>query len=444
MRYLRPNYVLAALCSFVFSVSLFAQESRPDTLSRRENWSFHFQETGIGQNHPAFRSPYSGPNSQIAEKQTKYSLTSTIFCGRRLWKGAAVYFNGEVGGGAGLGGALGIGGQPNGETYRIGDPAPVFYVARIFLRQHFAIGPDRDDNPAAANQLGDRIPRKRITLTAGKYSVSDIFDNNAYSHDPRTQFFNWSLMSAGAWDYPANVRGYTYAFTAEYVTPAWAVRAGTSMVPEVANGPYLDLHYDKAHSETVQIDKFYKTGKRSGTIRLLLYNTFAHMGNYQMAINDTQFHHDISLTRAYGRIKTGAALNIEQEITDNSGLFMRLSWNDGLNETWAFTEIDQSASLGYSTGGKKWKRPDDRLGVAAVVNGLSKNHQAYLAAGGSGFILGDGALNYSPEAIAEVYYSICFTRNFFVTPDYQFIMNPGYNKDRGPINVFGVRAHVEF
>jgi high affinity Mn2+ porin len=216
------------------------------------------------------------------------------------------------------------------------------------------------------------------------------------------------------------------------------------MVPEVANGPYLDLHFDKAHSETVEYDKFYKWGKQPGIFRFFVYNTFAHMGNYKEATGDTQFHNNIALTRQYGRTKTGFAINMEQALNDESGLFMRLSWNDGTNETWAFTEIDQSASLGYSLGGKRWKRPDDRIGVAVVVNGLSPDHRNYLAAGGSGFILGDGALNYGLESIAEVYYSFHYNKYFFISPDYQFIMNPGYNKDRGPINVFGVRAHVEF
>ena len=424
----------------IFTSSLFAQ-----TDSGTRCYTFHFQQTVIGQYHPTFNAPYSGKNSMVTKEGWHTSLTSTIFTGVRLWQGAELYFNPEIAGGSGLSFAYGMAGFPNGETFRVGNVSPTVYIARGFIRQHFALGNDKSAYAESTNQIGGQLPADRITLTAGKICMADIFDGNSYSHDPRSQFFNWALMDAGAWDYPANTRGYTYSFVAELIHPSWSLRAATSMVPEVANGPYLDLHFDKAHSETVELEKHYSFGKRTGVLRLLGYTTTAHMGSYSMVLGNLE-KYDTSIvnTRAYGRRKSGFVINWEQSISDGSGVFMRGSWNDGKNETWAFTEIDNSITGGILLNGKAWKRGLDKLGFAFVVNGLSAEHRAYLAAGGYGFIIGDGKLNYANEMIAEVQYNCHLTDNFFLSPDYQFVLNPAYNKDRGPIHIIGIRGHVEF
>ena len=216
------------------------------------------------------------------------------------------------------------------------------------------------------------------------------------------------------------------------------------MVPSYANGPQFDDNVTKANSVSAEYDKEIHINKRHGVVRLIGFYTNAHMGNYAEATNDTIYHHNIILTRAYGRTKEGFVINAEQEISDNLGVFGRISYNDGKNESWAFTEIDQSVAAGISLKGTKWKRPDDVFGAAFVVNGLSKDHEAYLAAGGYGFLIGDGALNYGYESILETYYNFKWNSYLYLSPDYQFILNPGYNKDRGPIHVFGLRAHVEF
>jgi len=410
----------------------------------------HFQLTTIQQWHSSLRTPYAGPYSLADREKAKLSLTTTAFIGRRLWRGAGVFFNPEIAGGSGLSSARGVAGFPNGETFRIGVADPVLYLARLYLRQTFALGPGTETDEDDFNQLAGPRPSRYLALTVGKFSIADFFDQNSYSHDPRTQFLNWSLMSAGGWDYPANTRGYTVGAVAEYVAPGFAVRFGTTAVPTTANGPLLDKHYGTAHAETVELTKTYHVGGRQGTVRLLGFRNVAAMGSYAAATAANPCLHTdtsaVALFRAPGRTKTGFALNAEQEISQDVGVFGRLSYNDGKYETWAFTEIDQSLSLGAVSTGARWHRPDDRLGVAAVVNGISPEHRAYLAAGGYGFIIGDGALRYGPESIAEVYYSLNLPRyHASLSPDYQFILNPGYNRDRrGPVHVAGLRAHVEF
>ncbi|MDO7848753.1 carbohydrate porin [Hymenobacter sp. M29] len=426
-----------------------AQEPLHQPAEKAGNWSLHFQQTLIDQWHNNLTTPYTGDYSLADRESAKLSLTSTFFIGRRLWKGAAVYFNPEVAGGSGLSSARGIAGFPNGETFRIGVADPVLYLARLYVRQVFAIGPENDVDEDDLNQVAGPTPRRYFAVNLGKFSVADFFDQNSYSHDPRTQFMNWSLMSAGAWDYAANTRGYTVGGVLEYITPGFSARFSSTLLPTYANGPELDYRYGRAHAETLELTKTYHLGAHQGTVRALGFRNVAPMATYRSAVAlglATGQQPDVELLRRDGHTKVGFGLNAEQEVAPNVGLFARVSYNDGRNETWAFTEIDHSASLGLVSTGARWHRPDDRLGAAVVANGISAEHRAYLAAGGYGFIIGDGALNYGLEQIAEVYYSISLSHyHAAISPDYQFIMNPAYNKDRsGPVHVVAMRLHVEF
>ena len=414
----------------------------PDS-TRRSGWSLHFQQTVITQWHAPFSAPYSGDFSLQPREKAKTSLTSTLFIGRHLWHGATVYFNPELAGGSGLSAARGVAGFTNGETFRIGDPAPKLYLARLFFRQVWALRDSKTVNDDGPNQVAGPVPDHFLALNAGKFSLADFFDQNSYSHDPRTQFFNWGLMSAGAWDYPANTRGYTLGAVLEYVTPALAVRAATALEPVDANGPTLNFHYGQTHAETVEITRAYALRGRAGAVRLLGFRNVAPMGDYRTAAHLTDV--DVTATRQAGRTKVGLSLNAEQELSDELGAFARVNYNDGRRETWAFTEIDRSASVGLVSTGTRWRRPDDRLGAALLANGLSGPHRAYLAAGGYGFIIGDGQLRYAPEYIGEVYYSFNLTRQHAtLSPDYQLVVNPAYNRDRGPVHVLAVRLHVAF
>jgi high affinity Mn2+ porin len=403
------------------------------------------------QGHPTFNAPYTGDNSLSNEKENAFSVTSTLFLGRKLWKGASFYFNPEVAGGKGIGSALGIAGFTNGECFRIGDPSPALYIARSFLRQHIAIGESHHYSAEAyVNQLeGEQIPASRITITAGRFSITDIYDCNSYSHDPRTQFMNWGLMINGAWDYPANTRGYTYGIVLELIKPTWAVRVSETMVPEKANGSVMDQNISKARGETIELEKDFKIKGHPGAIRVLAFRNLSRAGNYENAIDQYKARTDTTLNvntlMMYGGQKYGFAINAEQELTNDIGVFGRASWNDGKTATWVFTEIDQSASIGFNIKGTKWKRPNDIIGLAGLINGISDHHWNFLNYGGYGFIIGDGKLpHYDTETIGEIYYSLQINKSLRLSVDYQYVQNPAYNRDRGPVNVWGIRGHVEF
>lgn len=409
----------------------------------QEQWSVHFQATVIPQGHGHFNSPYEGKNSIASVNEIRTSYTSTLFLGGRLWQGAELFVNPELSGGRGIGGVVGIAGFPNGDIARVGKPEPTVSLARLFLRQTVGLGGEQERLASEPNQAAGSVDVSRLTFTAGKYSANDLFDDNAYSHDPRTQFMNWALMDNGAWDYPADTRGYTWGGAVELNQPRWALRYGLFGVPKEANGLTFDHHLDKAHSHNLELGIRYQLAEHPGTARVLGYWTRAHMGNYRHTLDTPAFNLDITRSRTYSS-KYGFGLSVEQELTKDLGAFMRVGWNDGHTESWMFTEIDQTASLGLSLKGTSWHRPGDVFGLAGLANGLSEDHKDYLAAGGNGFLLGDGRLNYAPEETLETYYLFKITKWFSVTADYQFISHPGYNADRGPVHVGAVRIHAEF
>ncbi len=420
---------------------------------KHSSWTFHFQLTVISQSHSGFFAPYSGTNSLNNNVETgATSVTSTLFIGRKLWKGSAIYVNPELSGGSGLSYALGVAGALNGETYRIGDPAPGLSIARAYLQQNIPLGHTGYENAGDdINQIAAKIPASRITINAGKFSISDFFDRNGYSHDPRTQFLNWSLMSNGAWDYPANTKGYTWGIVIELIKPGWRLAISTVAVPKIANHPQMEYVFGKAHSETAEFDKKLNFNGRHGVISFLASYTASRAPSYQDGLTaltdgDTTLLNVISGNAegtVYGGKKTGLCLNLEQELTNNIGIFARVGWNDGKHATWSFTEIDQSIQAGLSVKGASWKRNDDVVGIAFVTNGISSDHRDFLKSGGYGFIIGDGTMNYGHENILETYYNARITPFFWLTFDYQLVVNPAYNKDRkGPVNVFGLRGHI--
>lgn len=441
---------MGSLLSLVQYVS--AQENQKD--SSKANWTSHFQLTVISQKHTSFHSLYSGENS-LADtiEPTAESMTATLFLGRRLWKGAALYFNPEVSGGKGLSFATGVAGALNGETYRVGEVAPQVFVARAYLQQHFALrNPGYEFATDDVNRIADKIPTSRITISAGRFAISDFFDDNTYSKDPRTQFFNWSLWANGAWDYPANTRGYTYGIVAELIKPNWAVRVSSVAVPRIANFHLMEYSFSKAHSETLELEHKISINKLPGAVRFIVSSTHSQAPSYKQGLNAIQTNNQFILDvikgedehKSYGGKKLGLGVNIEQQLSNSVGVFSRAGWNDGQYATWAFTEIDRTANAGISIKGNRWKRTDDVWAIAAVINGISKSHRDFLKEGGYGFIIGDGTLDYGGENIIETYYNARLNKFLWLTFDYQFVNHPGYNKDRGPVHVFGVRGHVEF
>lgn len=406
-------------------------------------WNVHEQETLIEQWEGSFNSPYEGQNSFQSGPDEERTFSFTLFLGRKLWNGAELFYDPELLQGHGLSRTLGIAGFPNGEAVKAAFYNLHYNTSRLYIRQTFGLGGETEKIEDDENQFGETLDVNRITLSIGKFSANDFFDNNAYSKDSRKQFMNWSLWESSAWDYPADVIGYTDGFVAEWNTKDWLLHYGIFMEPTQANGPTLETDVAKAWGQALELDRNYTWGGHSGTLRPFVFWNRANMGNYEDSLGLSPVNPDITQTRAY-RSKVGMGLSWDQELAKDLGAFARLSWNDGHTETWAFTEVDRSAAFGLSMQGSRWNRPDDVLGLAGVVNGLSSEHKDYLAAGGIGMILGDGRLNYGLEQIGEAYYNLKVCKWLWITPDFQYVSHPGYNRDRGPIPLYALRAHVGF
>ena len=407
----------------------------------------YFQATSIGQYHPGFTSPYSGVFSLAGHPEAEASLTSTIFFGYLLARNTQFYFDPEVAGGRGFSGTNGVANFPNGEMPRVATATPKPYIARLYLTQDFGFGDGREAVESDENQLGGSRPATRYSITVGRFTVSDFFDNNRYTHDPRRQFMGWGIMYNGAWDYPADTRGYTWGWVHEFHTRRWSARYASTAEPRVANGLRFDRRIFRDRGDNFEGEVDYKPHGHPGALRLLSYFNRTDSGTYAEALqlaDDTHTTPDITLTRRPGTLKYGFGLNVEQEITKDIGVFARLGWNDGRTESFAFTAIDRLAQGGVSVTGVRWHRPDDVVATGFTASGLTAVHVEYLAHGGLDFLIGDGALRYGTERISESYYSAKLFRGLFATADLQHITNPAYNRDRGPVWVGTLRLHVEY
>ena len=437
-------------CAAVFMWALLAGAGMPRAAMAQadyEQWNAKFQATYVWQRKAAFDAPYSGTNSLAAARQKSYSFTATAAFGVRPWSGGELYFNPEVAQGIPLSGLTGLGGFTNGEIARTAGSNPTFYRARLFLRQTWGFGGGREKVESEANQLAGNVDRRRLVLTAGNLSLLDIFDDNAYNHDPRTQFLNWSLLTHGAYDFAADARGYTTGFALEYFHDEWAIRFGRFMQPRQPNQLALDYALFRNYGDQIEIERAHVLGGQPGKLRLLFYRNVANMSRFQDALDRAAVAGgvpDINQVRFGAKSRRGVGVNLEQALTANAGLFGRAMWSDGKTETYAFTEIDTSVSAGALVKGGSWGRGADTVGIAFARNGLSAERRNYLAAGGLGFFIGDGRLNYRPETIFEAFYSIGVAKNFWLSFDWQHIRNPAYNADRGPVNVGTVRLHTEF
>ena len=419
------------------------QASANPTLPDSQSWNVHIQSTAGGQGHPSFPAQYSGANSAKPGAEIKDTVSVDLMGGVRLWRGAEFFGDDVIWQGYGLSNTLGAAAFPNGEAYRIGKTYPDSYICRAYLRQTIGFGGEKEGVESAPDELRGTKDVRRLTITVGHLSAKDIFDSNAYANDSRSQFMNWALVADVAWDYPANTLGFTNGAAVELNTRAWAERLGIFQVSATVNGMRMDWNLAKAWSAVAEVERRYSPRGHAGALRLLAYDTRAHMGNYQATINNPSLGEDIALTAAY-RYKYGFGINLEQEIRKNLGAFMRLGWSDGKNQTWEFTDVDRTATLGISLKGARWSRPEDTVGLGAVVNGISAVHRQFLAAGGLGITVGDGALDYRSERLCEAYYNWRVTKHVQLTFDYQFAQNPAYNHVRGPINLFALRGHTEF
>ena len=434
-----------AACALAMSLHAQAETGEDSPVA------IHGQTTFIWQAKPAFNAAYSGPNSMSPLREESYSFTLTGDFGLRLWKGAQLHLNPEGAQGVPFSSLLGAGGLSNGELARGSSTSLQTYPARFYIQQRINAGGELETIEPDFNELGGKFSGKRWTITLGSFSLLDFFDNNPYAKDPREQFSNWAFLTHGAWDYAADSRGYTTGAIVEYRTPSWAVRAARVMQPVESNGLALDTsmrHFgDQIEAET---DLPWRAPGGPMRMRALFFRNAVFAGSFSEALAFRGIP-DVGLVRRE-QVKTGMGVTLEAPLSEDSGVFLRASRNSGNVETYAFTEIDSQLAVGGQFTGSPWGRARDRWGVAYAVNGLSEDHRAYLSAGGVGFFLGDGRLNYDSERVFETYYRI-------VLPDlkrgssklqsalslaYQHITNPGYNADRGPVVAYTFRWHSEF
>ncbi len=410
-----------------------------------EDFNIHGQATMVEQYHPSFHAAYSGPNSLTSGDSGRETIDATLFFGARIW-GFEMYLNPEIDQGFGLSDTLGVAGFPSGEAYKVGSTSPYLRLQRAFVRRVFDFGGDTESVDDKANQLGGSHTHNNLTLTLGKFSVVDIFDTNAYAHDPRTDLLNWSIIEAGAFDYAADAWGYSVGGALEWTHDRWTLRGGIFDLSTVPNAKTFERNFHEFELVS-ELEERHELGERAGKLKLLAFVNRGRMGSYTDALRlaaETGEVPDVAFVRRYAS-RPGVALNAEQEVSAQVGVFARVSANEGSKEAYEFTEINRSASGGIAIKGSSWGRSDDVLSFSAVENRLSSAARSYFEAGGLGILVGDGALVHErPERIGEATYVWTLAKSLSLSLDYQFVSHPAYNADRGPVMVIGARVHAEF
>jgi high affinity Mn2+ porin len=407
------------------------------------------QDNIIFQSHPSFEALYSGRNSLRAQAEHATSNVATIFLGYQLSHTTEVFADVESAAGGGLSDALGLAGFVNIDVVRNPELGPSPYLARAMIRQIIPLSSETMEAERGPFALATSLPVRRLELRAGKFGTADFFDLNDSGSDSHSQFMNWTVDNNGAYDYAADTRGYTVGVIAEYHDRNWAFRFGEALMPKVANGPELDWNLRRARAENYELEIHPRLVKdRVTTLRLLSFVNHANMGVYRQAINDFLAgktpRPEIRAHPLQTTVKYGFGINLVQELPHHVRGFARWGWNEGQHESYAYTEVDQTIQVGADLAGNSWHRREDKLGGVFVSNGITADHQKYLALGGLGFLLGDGGLNYGRENIVESYYNAHLWRGIFAGVDLQHVNNPGYNRDRGPVLVPGLRFHLDF
>jgi high affinity Mn2+ porin len=409
-----------------------------------DNFAVHGQTTFLEQFAFPFRNPYAGANS-LLPNEGRETWDATAFLGVRLWQGAEAWVDPEIDQGFGLSDTLGVAGFLSGEAYKVGAAVPYARLPRAFIRQTIDLGGDKQQVDAGANQFSGSQTANRLVITIGKFTVTDVFDTNKYAHDPRNDFMNWAIADTGTFDYAADAWGFTYGATAEWYQGDWTVRGGIFDLSIVPNSTDLDSHFGQ-FQWVGEIERRYALWGEPGKIAVTGFLTRGRMGSFADAIAlaaVTGGPADITAVRRYNS-RGGLSVNLEQQITDQLGVFARAGFANGDIEPYEFSDIDRTVAAGLSLNGKQWGRPDDTVGLAAVVNGITAEHQAFLNDGGLGILVGDGMLPHPGlEQIIETYYQLPVSV-FKLTLDYQFVVNPGYNADRGPASVVSARLHAQF
>ncbi|NPU26953.1 outer membrane beta-barrel protein [Bradyrhizobium sp. LMG 8443] len=409
-----------------------------------DRFAFHAQSTLLEQYASPFRSPYVGTNS-LNPNQARETFDATFYAGMKLWDGAEAWVNPEMDQGFGLSSSVGAAGFPSGEAYKVGANYPYVRLHRAFLRQTIDLGGDAQKIDSGFNQFAGSTTSDRLVITLGKIGIPDIFDTNKYAHDPRSDFMNWSIVDTGTFDYAADAWGYALGGAIEWYTGPWTFRGGIFDLSVAPNTTSLDSRFGQ-FQWIGEIERRYSILGQPGKIAVTGFLTRGGMGSFNDAIQlaaVTGAPADITAVRRY-QSRGGISMNLEQQINENVGFFARAGWADGHKEAYEFTDIDRSVAAGFSMSGRLWGRNDDIWAIAGVDNGITKVHQAFLNAGGLGILVGDGQLPHpGDERILETYYSFPWFASR-ITLDYQLIVNPAYNRDRGPASVLGVRLHTQY
>ena len=427
---------------------VFKAPAMPDL----DNVNFHGQTTFVWQGFPAFRSPFAGTNSFPGGGEGRETIDATLYAGLRLWQGAELWVNPEIDQGFGLADVHGSAGFPSAEAFKLGATYPYARAQRYFVRQTIDLGGETEKVDADINQFAGSHTADRLVLTVGKYTVTDIFDTNKYANNPKSDFLNWSIVNAGSFDYASDGWGFSYGAAAEWYQGRFTLRGGVfdlTVTPAGGVSPFgadLDPTF-RQFQMAGEIEERHELWGEPGKFKITGFLSRGGAGEFADAValaQATGMPADINAVRHYDS-RPGVSVNLEQQVNETVGVFARAGWADGNVEPWNFTDVDRTASAGVSINGKQWGRPDDTVGVAGVVNGISGIHEEFLNLGGLGILIGDGALPHPGLAqIIETYYSYALTAATKVSFDYQFIVNPAYNTDRGPVNVFAGRFHTQF
>jgi high affinity Mn2+ porin len=424
----------------------------PAATSLADIVSFHGQATATYQAYAPFKSPYLGQNSLVGGGPGKETFDTTLYAGIKLWRGAEFWTNPEIDQGFGLADTHGFAGFPSAESYKLGAAYPYARVQRAFIRQTIDLGGETEKVDEDINQFAGSRTTDRVVLTVGRFGVNDIFDTNKYANNPKTDFLNWSAINTGSFDYAGDAWGYTYGAAAEWYQGHWTFRAGIfdlSATPAGGNSPLaygLDPTFQQFQA-VAEVEDRYELWGQPGKIKITGFLNRGSAGQYSDATAlalATGQPADITAVRSYTN-RPGVSVNLEQQVTDSIGFFARAGWSDGHVESWDFTDIDRTIEAGVSLSGKLWGRPDDTIGAAGIVNGISSQAIAFLNVGGIAILVGDGQLpNPGLEKIFEAYYSYALSASSRLTLDYQFVANPAYNADRGPVNLVAARYHWQF
>lgn len=415
------------------------------SLTPDERFAVHGQATYVEQDTNSFRAPYRGPNS-LSPDSGRETSDLTLYLGARLWHGAEIWVSAEIDQGFGLDNTVGLAAFSSGEAYKVGANAPYLRMPRLFVRQTLDTGTERENVEGIANQLAGTRSLDRWVFTVGKFSVTDVFDTNQYAHDPRMDFLNWAAVDAGTYDYAADAWAYTVGAAAERYIGLWTFRVGVFDLSIVPNSPHLDPAFHQFQMDG-EIEKRYPLFGKTGRILFTAWDTRGRMGLLDQAIAlglATDTTPNTAKVRQY-RSRIGGSFALEQPVTDDFGLFARVGKAQGNVEVYEFTDIDRSKAVGGSLKGTSWRRPGDTLGVVFLDDGISAEREEYLSLGGLGVLVGDGKLPHpGPEEVFETYYSIGVFSWAQLSADYQYVKNPAYNRDRGPVSIWALRLHLQF